>query len=192
MRVGGVLLGGGRSRRFGANKLEARLDGERLLDRACRHFLEAGLDPVVFVGAARPADARVLQAEPGAEMIDTLRAGLALLPDVPFAFAPADLPFLTPALIAELKEAFLASGRAFLVPSYGRRRGHPAFAREKRAFLKCTTARDVWREAGDELVHHAVETADVLFDVDTPEDLAAASDPERRLRRLVDRGDLVG
>jgi len=193
MEIAGVLLGGGASRRFGSDKLEARLGGRRLLDLACAHFLDAGLAPVVFAGPQQPEDPRVLLAPPGARMIDTLRNALAALPETPFAFAPADMPALDPALVRRLAEAFAASGRPWLVPVHGGRRGHPAFSRVREPFLRLGEregAREVWRAAGDDLVHFAVDTADVLFDIDTPEDLAAAGSAEERRRRLVARGTL--
>ena len=171
MKIAGVLLGGGRSRRFGSNKLEARIGGRRLLDVACAHFLEAGLDPVVFCGRDRPEDARVRVVEPGAEMIDTLRNGLRAIPDMAFAFAPADMPRLAAELIRRLADAFSESGKPYLVPVCSGRRGHPAFARTKEPFWSVAQARDAWRDAGDDLVHFEVDTPDILFDVDTPADL---------------------
>jgi len=193
MAIAGVLLGGGASRRFGAPKLEARLGDVRLLDLACGHFLDAGLDPVVFAGRGRPEDPRVRVVEPGAEMIDTLRNGLRALGDEAFAFAPADMPALSPELIRALAAAFDASAKPFLVPSFGGRRGHPAFARAKEPFFRLGDtggAREVWRAAGKDLVHFEVGTTDVLFDVDVPEDLAAAGSEAARYRRLLDRKSL--
>lgn len=194
MRVAGVLLGGGASTRFRAPKLEARWHGRRLLDIACANFVGAGLSPVVFAGATRPEDLHVVRVDGGARMIDTLRKGLAAVPEGPFAFAPADMPALHAALVRELLEAFLASGKDFLVPVFGGRRGHPAFARRKEPFLKLGDldgAREVWRDAGERLLHYEVKTADVLFDVDTPEDLLALDDEATRRARLVARGDLT-
>jgi CTP:molybdopterin cytidylyltransferase MocA len=192
VRVAGVLLGGGASTRFRAPKLEALWHGRRLLDVACANFLLAGLSPVVFAGAARPNDPHVVRAEGGKRMIDTLRSALAHAPEGPFAFAPADMPALHAALVKELLEAFLASGKDFLVPVFKGRRGHPAFARTKEPFLRLGEedgAREVWREAGDRLLHHEVATADVLFDVDTPDDLLAMGDEATRRHRLTVRGE---
>lgn len=193
MRVAGVLLGGGASTRFRAPKLEARWHGRRLLDVACANFLGAGFSPVVFAGATRPEDLHVIRVDGGARMVDTLRHALAVVPDGPFAFAPADMPALHGALVRELLDLFLASGKDFLVPVFQGRRGHPAFARKKEPFLRLGDAdgtREVWREAGDRLLHYEVKTADVLFDVDTPEDLLALDDEATRRHRLVVRGDL--
>jgi CTP:molybdopterin cytidylyltransferase MocA len=135
----------------------------------------------------------VVRVDGGARMIDTLRSALEAVPDGPFAFAPADMPALHAGLVRELLEAFLASGKEFLVPVFGGRRGHPAFARSKEPFLRLGDrdgAREVWRDAGDHLLHYEVKTADVLFDVDTPEDLLAMDDEATRRHRLVVRGDL--
>ena len=49
----------------------------------------------------------------------------------------------------------------------------------------------MFRAAGPALVHLVVPTADVLFDIDTPEDLEAAANEETRLARLLARGDLA-
>jgi CTP:molybdopterin cytidylyltransferase MocA len=193
VRVAGVLLGGGASTRFRAPKLEARWHGRRLLDVACANFLGAGLSPVVFAGDPRPDDLRVVRVDGGARMIDTLRKALEAVPEGPFAFAPADMPALHAALVRELMEAFLASGKEFLVPVFGGRRGHPAFARAKEPFFRHGDeegAREVWRDAGDRILHHEVRTADILFDVDTPEDLLAMDDEATRRHRLAVRGDL--
>jgi len=194
VQVAGVLLGGGASTRFRAPKLEALWHGRRLIDIACGSFLDAGLAPVVFAGAIRPDDLRVVRAEAGARMIDTLRHALDALPDVAFAFAPADMPALAPGLVRELRDAFLAAGADYLIPVHAGRRGHPAFARHKEPFFRLGDeegAREVWREAEGRILHYEVATADILFDVDTPEDLLAMADEATRRHRLVARGDLT-
>jgi CTP:molybdopterin cytidylyltransferase MocA len=196
VRVGGILLGAGESRRFVGGKLEARLFGVRLADLACAHFLDAGLSPVVFVGDAAVSDPRVVCVRPRpptARMIETLRLGIRALPPGPFAFAPADMPALTPDLLRALVAAFASSKRRYLVPTYADRRGHPAFASDGEAFFRLGDRdgpREVFRAAGDELQLHPVDTPDILFDVDSPEDLAAAGDPASRRARLLARGDL--
>ncbi|MEM8882644.1 MAG: NTP transferase domain-containing protein [Planctomycetota bacterium] len=193
MAVAGILLGGGRSERFDGDKLAATIDGVRVLDRACAHFLEAGLEPVVFCGAHVPADPRVLRAPRGARMLETLRHGIEAIGARPFAFAPADLAFLAPDVIRTLCATFEERGVRYLVPVHGGRGGHPAFARDAAAFLDPALeggARGVWRRAGDELLRLPVETADILYDIDTRADLAAAGTAESRRARLVEKGDL--
>lgn len=197
VRIAGVLLGMGRSERFGRPKLEATLGGRRVVDIACDHFRAAGFDPVVFVGETVPADSTVLAVRPSPptnEMIESLRAGLRAIPEGPFAFAPADMPALAPDLLRRLAGLFATGGADYLVPVHGGRRGHPAFARSHEPFFRLGDregAREVFRAAGASLRLVEVETGDILFDVDRPEDLAAAATEEGRRRRLVERGDLM-
>ncbi len=196
MAVAGILLGAGEGRRFGGEKLRAELGGVSLADLACRNFLDAGLEPVVFVGTVPISDPRVRKvapASPSGQMIETLRSGLAAIPEGPFAFAPADMPALTPAIVRRLARAFLASKRRFLVPVHGGRRGHPAFAHSGWPFRDgglSEGAREIFRAAGEDLLLFPVATGDVLFDIDTTEDLAAARDEGSRRARLLARGDL--
>ena len=131
VKIAGVLLGGGASTRFGRPKLEERLLGRRLLDIACENFLQAGLEPVVYCGLGAPEDGRVQKEAPGGEMIATLRSGLLALPEGPFAFAPADMPALSPELIRMLLDRFAEGDHGLLVPSFEHHRGHPAFARDR-------------------------------------------------------------
>ena len=49
LRVAGVVLAAGASRRMGRNKMLLELEGEPLVRRAARRALEAGLTPVVVV-----------------------------------------------------------------------------------------------------------------------------------------------
>ena len=50
IRVGGILLAAGESRRMGGpNKLAIRIDGEALVRRTARTLLAAGIDPLVVV-----------------------------------------------------------------------------------------------------------------------------------------------
>jgi len=195
MQIAGILLGGGASRRFGSPKLAATIDGRRLIDIACDNFLDAGFEPVIFCGDLAPRNEWVVCAARGDDMLATLRHGLAAAPEGPIAFAPADLPFLDPKLLAALTTEFGRCGRRYLIPTFGGRGGHPAFVRDPAAFMDPDLeggARAVWRAADADLVRHAVDTADILFDIDTPEDLAAAGSAESRRARLVERGDLAG
>ena len=50
-------------------------------------------------------------------------------------------------------------------------------------------ARAVWRSAGPDLIRLEVETCDVLYDIDTPEDLTAAASADSRRARLLERGE---
>ena len=49
MKTGAVILAAGKASRFGAPKQLLEIDGEALIDRACRTALEAGCEPVLRV-----------------------------------------------------------------------------------------------------------------------------------------------
>src|SRR5690349_14280912 len=49
LRVAGVILAAGASRRMGKNKMLLELDGESLIRRAAKRALAAGLSPLVVV-----------------------------------------------------------------------------------------------------------------------------------------------
>ncbi|MQA77925.1 MAG: NTP transferase domain-containing protein [Streptosporangiales bacterium] len=145
--IAGLVLAAGEGRRFGGPKALARLDGERLVDRAAATVRAAGCDPVVVVeGAAtlgRVEGATTVFAAAWRDgMGASLRAGLAALPDeadgcVMFL---VDTPWLTEACIRRVVDAWAADGRpGVAVATYEGHRGHPVLL-----------ARDVWAGVADE------------------------------------------
>jgi molybdenum cofactor guanylyltransferase len=92
-----IVLAGGRSRRFGADKLDAALEGEGLLDRCLRELpLDVG---IIVVGPPRTLGRPVLFVRedppyggPAAAVAAGLRAALAS-PAATFAVLPGDAPF---------------------------------------------------------------------------------------------------
>lgn len=84
--LGGLLLAGGASSRFGSDKALAAVDGERLLDRAVACLRAACDGPVVVAsgdGRSRPgvADGQVADRVRGAGPLSAIAAGLAALRD---------------------------------------------------------------------------------------------------------------
>jgi len=68
-RIGAIILAAGRASRFGRAKQLLELDGESLLDRACRLAGEAGCEPVLRVLGARTDE---ILARPCAGSVTTL------------------------------------------------------------------------------------------------------------------------
>ena len=170
-----IVLAGGASRRLGVDKPEERVGGRRLLDVALAAVADA--DAVVVVGPQRdvPDKVTVLREDPpGCGPVPALAAGLAALPDGPadVAVLAADLPRITPEVVAALAAA----------------RGHApvAFAVDDNGRVQYLTA--VWDSAAlaaalaaapsrvRDLLPCTAVTAAVgdVTDVDTPEQLAAA------------------
>ena len=112
MRVGGIVLCGGESRRMGRPKALLPFGRESMLERIVR-ILEASLSPIVVVSAPKqeipdlPSSIRCVWDDlPGRGPVQGLVSGLrALGREVDTAFVcSCDLPLLTSDLIAHLVE----------------------------------------------------------------------------------------
>lgn len=139
--IAGLLLAAGRSRRFGADKLCAKLNGKAVIRWSAEAL--AGLDAVYVVippgaDAATRAlsrlDARfVINLARDEGMASSIRAGVAALPqDVQaVVIALADQPLVSVQVIRQLCERWGDGGAPAVVPAYRDGRGHPVlFARE--------------------------------------------------------------
>lgn len=138
MKAWGLLLAAGSSARFGSPKMLASVNGEPLLRRTARVFLESGLDGLTVVLGARAEEiARALEGLTAGSVVNDAWAegmfssvcrGLRALPeDIRLvAVSPADLPRLTAAAVRRTLAQARSSGPATLVvPSLGGRLGHP-------------------------------------------------------------------
>lgn len=189
MSVAGIVLAAGRSSRMGEPKALLEVDGGTFLERAIDILVEGGCSSVTVVLAPGEAGRRtgeiarrkravtVENPRANAEQIDSLRIGLATLPEDAEAAVvlPVDHPLAEARTVQELLRGFRASGLAIVRPVYGDRPGHPVLF-----------ARRLWRELAEpdlaegarEVVHrHGAEILDVVIadrgvsvDIDTPED----------------------
>ena len=194
MKLACVVLAGGAGERFGGGKLGMMLGGRPLLAYALDAAAAAGGDIVVVVGAspvatdlarawasARRTGVRLVAAVDQTEgMGASLRAGLGGVDadaDGAFVFL-GDMPFVPPT-IAPLLAAALAGGAAAGAPTFGGVRGHPVLLGRRLIERRSLISGDrgagglLAREPGVVLVES--DSDGVLFDVDTPADLAAAS-----------------
>ena len=198
-RVGAIVLAAGQSSRFRAGggpdltKLVAKLDGKAIVRRVVEAALTAKARPVVVVtGYARDAvEAAVADLDVGVAFNPKFASGLASSLSVGLSAMPrdvvgalvllGDMPWIESRLIEVLIDAFLAHKDALAaVPSHQSRRGNPVLLGRGlfEAAMRLTGDEGARRLIGalepGELVE--VESSDmgVTFDVDTPEDLAAA------------------
>ena len=119
-RITGIVLAGGRSTRFGEDKLVATVDGRTLLHRALAAVAEVVDEIVVVAGFGAPEPP--LQADVGVPIIVArdaipdggplagLAAGLAIASHPSALLVGGDQPALQPALLCELLRRLSAGG----------------------------------------------------------------------------------
>ncbi len=195
MRVA-IVLAAGASRRMGRPKLDLDLGGKTLVERSVQNLLDASLDRVRLVvppgWLMAPADLAPTKSlevirNPNCDegLSSSLRAGLRALPKATrmVLVALADKPLVKPETIRKLLtvfEAVFEKGDAKVVyPVYRGEQGHPVV-------WDVTLVDELSRVEGDrgakavldahrlEAVAVDVDDAGVCFDIDTPEDYAAA------------------
>ena len=198
-RVGAVILAAGQSSRFRAaggpdlTKLVAKLDGKPIVRRVVEAALATKARPVVVVtGYARDSvEAAVADLDVGlafnpkfaSGLASSLSAGLSAMPrDVVGALVLlGDMPLIEARLADALIEAFLArEGALAAIPLTEGRRGNPVLLGRGlfEAAMRLKGDEGARKLIGalneGELVEVEASDIGVTFDVDTPEDLAAA------------------
>lgn len=182
----GAVLAGGLGRRLGAPKTQVRLRGRPLVAYPLAALESAGLETVLVVKAATPVEApgvRVLrEPDPVVHPLAGVVCALEAAAGRPVLAVGGDMPFLTGPLLAWL--AAVAPEAALVVPRSGGRL-HPLCARygpELAGPLRAALADEApLRATVQALDPHVVDDltpfgdpARLLFNVNRPEDLAAA------------------
>lgn len=128
-----IVPAAGRSRRMGTQKLLLPFAGSTVIGHVVNTLLSSPVRGVVVVTspdgeavavAAKNAGAIVVvNDDPAAEMLTSVRCGIRALPgDCTAALvALGDQPTVRPQLIADM----IAAGASIVVPTFGGRRGHP-------------------------------------------------------------------
>ena len=194
-RVAGVLLAAGTSTRYGGtNKLLEDVEEEPMVRRAAEALLDAGLDPVVVVLGHEADRIRAALSDLGDEFdVDivfvenpdyadgqstSVTVGVSALPTGVDAavFALGDMPWVRPATIETLAEAYVAETGTALAAAFEGERGNPVLwdARHFEALAGQSGdvgGRDLLLSIGSAAL---VETGDpgVRRDVNRPDDLA--------------------
>ena len=194
-RVAGLLLAAGTSTRYGGtNKLLQDVEGEPMVRRAAEALLDAGLDLVVVVLGHEADRVRAVledlddefdahvefadNPDYGAGQSTSVRVGVSGLPgDVDAAvFALGDMPWVQPATIETLVEAYAAETGTALAAAFEGERGNPVLWDARHFEALAGQSGDV---GGRDLLLSIdsaalVETGDpgVRRDVNRPDDLA--------------------
>lgn len=183
-----ILLAAGRSTRMGTQKLLLPVHGMPLLAKVAAAFppdLVDGLFVVVRPEAHELREAVraphvqwVVNPEPDADMLSSVRCGLRALPEgvETVLVTPADMPGLEARLMAALLKAWADCLRSILVPVHEGRRGHPLVfsARHIGQILRDFDGvglRGLLMARAEEVFEWPAATPVVLQDWDTPADL---------------------
>lgn len=180
----GLVIAAGESRRMGPIcKLSENIGGQALIVRSVASIGPFCRRIVVVTGAYDQEVAAALLGWDQADIVyhggyrdgmySSIKAGLAAADPGPVLFLPGDCPFVGPVAIAKL----LAAPGAAAVPTYQGRPGHPVFfgAQAVQTILAAEqfySLRDYFSANPPERI--AVTDPGILWDVDTPEDLARA------------------
>lgn len=185
--IDGIVLAAGASKRMGEPKPLMQTDGTTFLERAVRLLRTAGCRYVIAVindsddWIARLADtsgaAVVINDQPGTEQIDSLRLGIANLPDGYDAVVvlPVDFPRVKQETVDALLKEFGDTRPPVLNPAHHATPGHPViFSRDVVTELLRPDLPDGARTVIDNHAAEArileVDDPGVLIDIDTRAD----------------------
>ena len=183
----GLLLAAGGARRFGSQKLVARVGGTPIVRHAAG-ALRSGVDQLVVVvgndasvvqDALAGLDARIVENAGWAGGLSTsLRAGILALENEADAVVVAlgDQPGLDPALVPSVISAWRSSGKPIVATRYRGNLGHPVLL-DRTVFDE---ARDITGDAGARVLMKRDPARVGFVDVDQPppRDVDTAADLE--------------
>jgi molybdenum cofactor cytidylyltransferase len=187
VHVDAVILAAGQSTRMGQPKPLLEVGSETFLERTIRMLHFAGCRYIVAVVAAeddwtqRLADATgaaiVVNDRPASQQIDSLRIGMAALPDDWSAVAvlPVDIPLIADATARAIIDVVRAELPALTLPFHNGVAGHPVVIGRQ---LESDVMDKPWEEGVRSLIMaHARDLREVrvvdpaiLIDIDTKED----------------------
>lgn len=184
-----VILAAGESRRMGTQKLLLPFGDATVIESIVRTALASRVDRVLAVlGADRDAVRQKLEPlgtdfainEDFAKgMLSSVQAGFKALPaDAEAAVVMlGDQPFLPARVVDAVVEAFRRSGKGIVVPAFQGHRGHPVLVslkyRDEVLALDPTDGlRRLMHAHPEDIIEAEVEDANILRDMDVPEDYA--------------------
>ena len=185
-----MLLAAGAARRFGANKILAKLTDELSVGLSSATHLSSAVDTLLVV--VRADDARsaahfeaagyrvVLCTAAALGMAHSLACGIAASPtSAAWMVALADMPLIAPDTLQALAESWRRQDRIVL-PIHDGRPGHPVifparYAAELQRLSGDRGARAVLEAHAGEVLEFVTADAGVLRDIDTLADLHAAT-----------------
>lgn len=192
LKIGGILLAAGLSTRMGEPKQLLPFGESTIVETVVDSMLMSKLDSVIVVVghcagqvqeklAAQPIQI-VFNADYHDGMLSSAQCGVRALDKTTEAFALmlVDQPFITPALIDTVVDAYAQTEKGIAVPSYNYRRGHPAIFHRRYVDDILALAADsggvrtLFKTSDDDIHYVTVDTERVLRDIDYREDYERA------------------
>ncbi len=185
----GLILAGGRSSRMGQTKALLPFKKQTFLGHLVSVFQAAGIDEIVAVGGADyekiaqavPEGCRLVRAEDWAlGMRASLRAGLRALPLGPVLLTHVDRPSVSVKTIEKLLRCNELNDSSPRIPCFRGETGHPVYLpaalRSRLLEPDDRPLNQILEEYSPVMVE--VEDADVLLNINTPEDWRALCERE--------------
>ena len=195
--ISAILLAAGQSRRMGQPKLLLPWGKVPILEHVVSIFAQAGIEDILVItgGAHEQIQEIILKCSEeypvrcvynrdyeNGEMLSSIQWGLRDLDGQVAAAAMiglGDQPQVQTGTVRAVREAFMQMERPLVVPSYGKRRGHPWLVarplwNELLEISPIQTARDFLNAHAHEIDYLAIESPSILADLDTPEDYRSA------------------
>lgn len=192
LKIGGILLAAGLSTRMGEPKQLLPFGESTIVETVVDSMLMSKLDSVIVVVGHCAALVREKLGTRPVEivcnplyrdgMLSSAQCGVRALDKTTEAFALmlVDQPFITPALIDTVVDAYAQTEKGITVPSYNYRRGHPAIFHRRYADDILALAADsggvrtLFKTSDDDIHYVTVDTERVLRDIDYREDYERA------------------
>jgi molybdenum cofactor cytidylyltransferase len=182
-----VILAAGESRRMGTQKLLLPFGDTTVVGAVLRTALASRVDHGLAVVGADGQAVRREVAPRGVEiavnddyrrgMLSSIQAGFRALPEDAAAavIMLGDQPFLAPASVDAVIEAYEETGRGIVIPAFRGRRGHPVLIgleyRDEVLALEPTGGlRALMRARAGDIREADVPDPNILRDLDTPKD----------------------
>ena len=192
LKIGCVLMAAGNAKRFGDNKLNKKLDGISLIDRALSCIPSEKLYKVAVVSqykevmdkAEKQGFIGVKNKHPDYGISHTIKLGIDTISDCDaIMFMVSDQPLLQKESVSEMLDFFNSNNNFIVGMSYSGVRGNPCvFPREFYGELKKLSedhgGNSVIRMHKDRLKLFEAHHPDELSDIDTKEDLEKLSNTE--------------
>lgn len=185
-----VILAAGESRRMGTQKLLLPFGNTTIIgavvrtaaaSRAGRTMVVLGADRDAVRGQLGSLDLTLaINERYPLGMLTSIQAGLRALPAAAAAavIMLGDQPFLRAPVVDAVIDAYGTGGRGIVIPTFQGRRGHPVlidlkYRREILALDPPDGLRALMRAHPEDILEVDVADANILRDLDTPEDYAA-------------------